>query len=58
MLGDVNGDGRINMSDVTKMINTANAGEYDRAADINSDGKVDREDINKEINVILGKEKL
>lgn len=58
LLGDVNGDGRINMSDVTKMINTANAGEYDRAADINSDGKVDREDINKEINVILGKEKL
>ena len=58
LLGDVNGDGRINMSDVTKMINTAKAGEYDRAADINSDGKVDREDINKEINVILGKEKL
>lgn len=58
LLGDVNGDGRINISDVTKMINTANAGEYDRAADINSDGKVDREDINKEINVILGKEKL
>ena len=58
LLGDVNGDGKINMSDVTKMINTANAGEYDRAADINSDGKVDREDINKEINVILGKEKL
>lgn len=58
ILGDTNGDGRINMSDVTKMIITANAGEYDRAADINSDGKVDREDINKEINVILGKEKL
>ena len=58
LLGDVNGDGRINMSDVTKIINVANSGEYDRAADLNSDGKVDIEDVNKEVDVILGKEKL
>ena len=57
-LGDVNGDGRINMSDVTHIINTANAGTYDRASDINSDGKVDSKDANKVINVILGKEKI
>lgn len=58
LLGDVNGDGRINMSDVTKIISVANSGEYDRAADLNSDGKVDIEDVNKEVDVILGKEKL
>ena len=55
-LGDVNGDGKINMSDVTKIVNTASSGEYDRAADLNSDGKVDIEDVSKEVNVILGKE--
>ena len=58
ILGDVNGDGRINISDVTKIVNVANSGEYDRAADINSDGKVDIEDVSKEVNVILGKESL
>lgn len=58
ILGDVNKDGKINISDVTKIVNVANSGEYDRASDINSDGKVDINDVNKEINVILGKEKL
>lgn len=58
ILGDVNGDGKINMSDVTKMVNVANSGEYDRAADLNSDGKVDINDVSKEVDVILGKEKL
>lgn len=58
ILGDVNGDGKINMSDVTKMVNVANSGEYDRAADVNSDGKVDINDVSKEVDVILGKEKL
>ena len=58
ILGDVNGDWKINISDVTKIVNVANAGEYDRAADINSDGKVDINDVSKEVNVILGKEKL
>ena len=58
ILGDVNGDGKINMSDVTKMVNVANSGEYDRASDVNSDGKVDINDVSKEVDVILGKEKL
>lgn len=58
ILGDVNGDGKINMADVSDIVNVANSGEYDRAADINSDGKVDIDDVSKEVNVILGKEKL
>lgn len=57
-LGDVNGDGRINMSDVTEIIDTSIKGEYNSKADVNSDGKVDVDDANKVINHIIGKEKL
>jgi hypothetical protein len=57
LLMDVNGDGRINMSDVTKVINTANGGKYDPSADVNFDGKVDMGDANTIIDKILGKGK-
>lgn len=57
-LGDVNGDGHINMSDVTEIIDTSIKGEYNSKADVNSDGKVDIDDANKVINHIIGKEKL
>jgi hypothetical protein len=55
ILGDTNGDGRINISDVTKVINEMNSGIYDRQSDVNSDGKVDKEDVNQIINTILNK---
>ncbi len=55
ILGDVNGDGRINMSDVTATINATNKGEYDRQMDVNSDGKVDKQDTQQIIDTILGK---
>ena len=55
ILGDVNGDGRINMSDVTATINAANKGEYDRQMDVNSDGKVDMKDAQAITDKILGK---
>ena len=55
ILGDTNGDGRINISDVTKVINEMNSGTYDRQSDVNSDGKVDKEDANQIINTILNK---
>ena len=55
LLGDVNGDGRINMSDVTVTINAANKGEYDRQMDVNSDGKVDMKDAQAITDKILGK---
>lgn len=55
LLGDVNGDGRINISDATAAINAASKGQYDIHADVNFDGKVDLEDVNVIIDVILGK---
>ena len=55
LLFDVNGDGRINMSDVTKVINAGNSGEYVPNADVNYDGKVDNGDTQEIINTILGK---
>ncbi len=57
-LGDVNGDGKINISDVSTVINAAKKGEYDVNKDVNFDGKVDKKDADKITNVILGKEKL
>lgn len=55
LLMDVNGDGYINMSDVTKVINAGNSGEYVPQADVNYDDKVDMEDSKQIINTILGK---
>ena len=52
---DVNGDGYINMSDVTKVINAGNSGEYVPPCDVNYDGKVDSGDTQEIINTILGK---
>lgn len=57
LLMDVNGDGYINMSDVTEIIDTSIKGEYNSKADVNSDGKVDKEDAQELINKILGKDK-
>ena len=55
LLMDVNGDGRINMSDVTKVINTSINGEDNPPCDVNYDGKVDNGDAQEIINTILGK---
>jgi hypothetical protein len=55
LLFDVNGDGLINMSDVTKVINTSISGENNPQCDVNYDGKVDNKDSEKIINKILGK---
>ncbi len=55
LLGDVNGDGRVNMSDVTEIIDASIKGEYNSKADANSDGRVDNEDAKAVIDRILGK---
>ena len=54
--GDVNGDGKVNVSDVTTLINmilgmqTMDQGK----ADVNGDGKVNVSDVTALINIILG----
>lgn len=58
LLMDVNGDGYINMGDVTKVINTSINGTNDPMCDVNYDGKVDNGDSKDIINTILGKDKL
>ena len=55
LLFDVNGDGLINMSDVTKVINTSIKGENNPPCDVNYDGKIDNKDSEEIINKILGK---
>lgn len=55
ILFDVNGDGLINMSDVTKVINTSISGENNPPCDVNYDGEVDNADAQDIINKILGK---
>lgn len=54
--GDVNGDGMINVSDVTKLINVI-MGIIDlpkEFVDVNGDGKVNVSDITALVNIILG----
>ena len=54
--GDVNGDGNINVSDVTALVNmilgTITTDKV--AADVNGDGKVNVSDVTALINIILG----
>ncbi|MBQ4007872.1 MAG: leucine-rich repeat protein, partial [Muribaculaceae bacterium] len=54
--GDVNGDGRVNVSDVTALINMI-LGITDKdetVADVNHDGKINVSDVTALINIILG----
>lgn len=56
VLGDVNGDGQVDISDVNAVINMM-LGKVDKvdAADINGDGNIDISDVNSVINIMLGK---
>ena len=55
-LGDLNGDGKVDIADVNAVINIM-LGKADMipAADLNGDGKVDIADVNAVINIMLGK---
>ena len=55
-LGDVNGDGDVNVSDVSTLINMIlGMTEMDQeAADVNGDGRVNVSDVTALINIILG----
>ena len=54
--GDVNGDGKINVSDVTALINMIMGITTmdETVADVNGDGKVNVSDVSALINIILG----
>ena len=55
LTGDVNGDGEVNISDVTNLVNMVLAGGYSDAANINGDEFVNVTDVTLLVDIILGK---
>ena len=55
-VGDVNGDGRVNVSDVSALINMilGLTPMDSNLADVNGDGRVNVSDVSALINIILG----
>ena len=53
LLGDLNGDGILNIIDVVQQVNLVLIGEYNSTGDLNSDGTVDILDIVQLVNIIL-----
>ena len=56
IVGDVNCDGRVNVSDVSTLINMILGMETmnQESADVNADGRVNVSDVATLINIILG----
>lgn len=56
-IGDVNGDGTVDVSDVNAVINiilgNASESDYPGQADIDGSGGIDVSDVNRLINIIL-----
>ena len=60
LLGDVNGDGKITIADVTALVDIIlgkdSAGTFNRlAADVNQDSSITIADVTKLVDIILGK---
>ena len=53
LVGDVNGDGAVNIADINEVIDMILAGKFDAKGDINGDGAVNIGDINALIAIIL-----
>ena len=57
ILGDINGDGRVNIADVTALIALVLSGNFDgvdtRAADVNQDGNINIADVTMLIGMVL-----
>ena len=57
LLGDVNGDGQVNVTDVTLLINAAINENYDNidieAADVNGDGVINVTDVTMVVNIAM-----
>ena len=52
--GDVNGDGEVNIADITRVVDAIINGDSNEACDVNGDGEVNIADINLIIQIILG----
>ena len=54
--GDINGDGEVNVSDVTALVNQIlGTAQFDSATcDVNADGSIDVSDVTTLVNIILG----
>ena len=50
--GDVNGDGKVDVADISQVISVMAAGTYSAKADVNGDGKVDVADITQVISIM------
>lgn len=57
-LGDINGDGEIDITDVMQVVQDANQGKYSEKADINNDGQVTITDAMVILDKVLGKGEL
>lgn len=57
LIGDVNGDGKVTIADVTALVNIilGKASDIYNAADVNTDTKVTIADVTALVNIILGK---
>ncbi len=53
-LGDISGDGIVNVLDVVAMVNLVLSGGYDEVADMNSDGTLNVLDVVLLVGIILG----
>ena len=54
ILGDVNGDGILNVIDIVLMVNIILDNEYNLAADVNEDGLVNIVDVVMMVNILVG----
>ena len=55
MLGDINGDGEVNITDAMQAMQDAMSGKFSERADVNSDGGVSVTDVQLIIDKILGR---
>ena len=54
--GDVNGDTKVDVADITAMVNIIVANGYEKVADLDGDNDVDTEDVKALVNLVLGEE--
>lgn len=54
LVGDVNGDGSVDIADVTALVNVLTSGEKTESADVNGDGTTSVDDIPALVSIILG----